>query len=251
MSPNQSCRLKVSSKLDVPLSHHSLWSDNHVASATENVLAERESQHWWRIGSVDHSRSENECMEAKDSQWWLRIQVRSRHKKQPIHPTDRWGPWQSHSESSKKTLATVNCSEKHMETCLRSRQKRWQPRLGAGGAPAAQAGASAISQVVYFLRGRWRDVRNVTRGERGESRERDHDVSSGWTAHFSDSPKTCCGHRERTHGSPSQDHHNVPGSIGSEEDGACGRWRTSNTSVDDCSETGEIGGNGRDRQTKM
>ena len=30
--------------------HHSQWSDNHVASATENVLAARENQHKWRVG---------------------------------------------------------------------------------------------------------------------------------------------------------------------------------------------------------
>ena len=40
-------------------------SDNRVASATGNVVAERKNQHRWRLGSVDHIRSENESRSAR------------------------------------------------------------------------------------------------------------------------------------------------------------------------------------------
>ena len=42
---------------------------------------------------------------------------------------------------------------------------------------------------------------------------------------------------------PSQDHHQLSGSEGSEEDGVCGRWWLSGTGADGCNETGETRGN--------
>ena len=57
-----------------------------------------------------------------------RAHVMSRYKKQSVRPVDRCGQCRSRSQNS---TTTVKCSERQMETCSRSRQRQWQPRLEA------------------------------------------------------------------------------------------------------------------------
>ena len=130
MSPNQSCRLKVSSTTGCTFVISKTGGCLVITPSGQTITLHRRQRTYWlqgristsgELGSVDNGRSGNESRSARTPS----------HQKQPVRPIDHCYQYRNHDQSCKKTVATVNCYERPMETHLRCRQKQRQPRLEA------------------------------------------------------------------------------------------------------------------------
>ena len=112
------------------LRHHSQWSDNHVASTSENVLAEREKRYCGElevltIAAVRTNREVQGLPVVAKDPGDEQAQEAASSSNRPVWPMSEPQPEQQENRGDRELLRETDGDTP------RSRQKQWQRRLEA------------------------------------------------------------------------------------------------------------------------